>query len=272
MTARALCVGINDYPIPGADLKGCVNDAQAWAGLLVDHFGFGSGDVRLLLDQDATKAAILAGLRDLLAGAQAGDVLVFSNSSHGSYVPDTSGDEDTYDETICPWDIRDNAIVDDDLREILADVPRGVHLTVISDSCHSGTVTRALLADNIPGFRTPDQRRVRFLNPALIRRGPILADPIRVRPRKRLAFPQSGMRHVLLTGCTDREYSYDARIGATFHGAMTYHAIKAIAAARYRLSYAELATRVGRLLVDAGYNQHPQLEGPAPAKRRQVFG
>ena len=31
MTKRALCVGINDYPIRGMDLKGCVNDAKAWA-------------------------------------------------------------------------------------------------------------------------------------------------------------------------------------------------------------------------------------------------
>ena len=37
---RALCVGINDYPVAGADLKGCVNDAKAWAALLIDHFDF----------------------------------------------------------------------------------------------------------------------------------------------------------------------------------------------------------------------------------------
>ena len=35
---RALCVGINDYPVRGADLKGCVNDAKAWARLLGEHF------------------------------------------------------------------------------------------------------------------------------------------------------------------------------------------------------------------------------------------
>ena len=46
---RALCVGINDYPVKGADLKGCVNDAKAWAAVLVDRFGFEPPNVTLLL-------------------------------------------------------------------------------------------------------------------------------------------------------------------------------------------------------------------------------
>jgi len=35
MTKKALCVGINDYPYDGSDLNSCVNDARAWADLLV---------------------------------------------------------------------------------------------------------------------------------------------------------------------------------------------------------------------------------------------
>ena len=35
MAKRALCVGINKYPIPGNDLMGCVNDANGWRDLLV---------------------------------------------------------------------------------------------------------------------------------------------------------------------------------------------------------------------------------------------
>ncbi len=31
MAKRALCVGINKYPIPGNDLMGCVNDANGVA-------------------------------------------------------------------------------------------------------------------------------------------------------------------------------------------------------------------------------------------------
>lgn len=270
MTKRAVCVGINDYPIPGADLKGCVNDARQWAGLLKDHYEFSGGDISLLLDKDAPKAKVIAALKGLLSKARSGDVLVFTNSSHGTYVPDTSGDEEGYDEAMCPWDIKDNLIVDDDLRGLFSDLPRGVHLTVISDSCFSGTLTRAMLSDNIPGMSFPDHRRVRFLNPALLGRG-IITNPIGISPRGKLAFPQASMSHLLLSGCNDHEYSYDAQIGGSFHGAMTYHAIKAITDAGFKLTYAALAKRLQPMLDAAGYWQHPQLEGRSENKRRGLF-
>ena len=31
MGKKALCIGINDYPGTGMDLRGCVNDADDWA-------------------------------------------------------------------------------------------------------------------------------------------------------------------------------------------------------------------------------------------------
>jgi metacaspase-1 len=271
MVKKAFCVGINDYPIEGADLKGCVNDAGQWASLLRDHFDFPSADVRVMTDSEATKANMLSGLKDLLAGAGPGDVLVFTNSSHGSHIPDTSGDEPTYDEVLCPYDVRDNAVSDDELRELFSGLPTGVRLTVISDSCHSGTVTRALIIDNIPGLSMPDDRRVRFLSPALFRGGPVLPDPMGATPRTRMAYPQSSMDHVLLAGCKDSEYSYDAVIGGDYHGAMTYHAIKAIEDAKYEITYTELRDGLGPMLEQAGYQQHPQLEGESHAKHRQLF-
>lgn len=276
MAKRALCVGINDYPIPGNDLMGCVNDANAWRALLVEEFDFPATSVTVVTDAAATRQAMIDGLRALIEGSSAGDVLVFTNSSHGSYIPDTSGDEETYDEVICPYDTRDEVLSDDDLRGILDTLPAGVALTVVSDSCHSGTNTRAPLNDLLPPrYRTEEDLRIRFLNPALIpdlsRRGPILADPRRARPRTRVAFPESGMNHVLLSGCRDDEVSWDAKIEGTYQGAMSYHAIKAIRDAGSSITYSELADRLQRMLDEAGYDQHPQLEGADDAKQRQVF-
>ena len=91
MAKRAFCVGINDYPYDGSDLNGCVNDAQAWARVLQELYDF--KDVAIALDKDATKKRMLDGIKALLTGARAGDVLVFTNSSHGSYKADTDGDE-----------------------------------------------------------------------------------------------------------------------------------------------------------------------------------
>jgi len=273
MANKALCVGINDYPIDGADLQGCVNDANAWADLLVSRFDFSRGSIKMLTDQRAKKKPILDGLKGLIAGAKEGDILVFTNSSHGSYVPDKENDEpDGYDETMCPWDVKDAHITDDELRTILEDIPRGVRFTLISDSCHSGSVTRASLDEIFPGRRErfKDKRRVRFLNPALTTRTRLLPNSVGARPRGRIG-TQSGMRHVLVAGCRDDEYSYDARIGGTFHGAMTYHAIKAIRAARYKITPTQLTRELNRMLPAAGYEQHPQVSGQAASKSRPIF-
>jgi metacaspase-1 len=264
---KALCGGINDYPGDGSDLNGCVNDAKVWAGLLVEHFDFGKGDVRLLLDREATKASMMQSLGELVGGAASGDTLVFTNSSHGTYVADTDGDEGAYDEALCPYDCEENLIVDDELRELFSKVPAGVNLTVVSDSCHSGTVTRAAISENLP-VKTPDDRRVRFLHPALIGRK-ILSNPWKARNKTRAKHPQSKMKEILLSGCTPQEYSYDALIGGRYHGAMTYYAVKAIRDADYDLSWSQLHSRLRHLIEEAEY---PQLEGATPNKKRRIFG
>lgn len=271
MAKKALCVGINDYPYEGSDLNGCVNDAKAWAGLLTAHYDFPSADVKLLLDSQATRANVIAGLKALLAAAKAGDVLVFTNSSHGTYVADTSGDEPKYDEAICPYDCADNLLVDDELRELFsASLPKDVHLTVISDSCFSGTVTRVAVSEFIPGLKTPDDRRVRFLSPAL-RGQPVLENPWKAMPKAKDKYPETRMKEILLSGCSDKEYSYDALIEGTYHGAMTYFALKAITEAKYHITYQQLHARLLFGLDDAGYPQHPQLEGRTNSKKWQIF-
>lgn len=270
MTKKALCVGINDYPYDGSDLNGCVNDAKAWADLLVNHYDFPEENVTLLLDAEATKANIVTGLENLLAGASEGDVLVFTNSSHGTYLADTSGDEEKYDEALCPYDCAENLLIDDELRELFGNLTEGVHLSIISDSCHSGTVTRAKVSDAIPGLRTPDDRRVRFLNPAL-RKGDVLENPWKAKSKKTEKYPEHEMKDVLLSGCTDKQYSYDALIEGAYHGAMTYYALKAIEDANYEITYLQLHERLNFLVDDAGYPQEPQLEGSLENKKRQIF-
>jgi hypothetical protein len=192
-------------------------------------------------------------------------VVVFTNSSHGTYVADTDGDEPMYDEAMCPYDMKKNLIVDDELRARFAKLPSGVHLTVISDSCFSGSVTRL-----VPDF-TPDQRRVRFVPPSAIGRPEIPGVRQVARPRSAEKHPQSKMREVLVTGCRDDQYSYDARIGRQYHGAMTYFATQIIAEAKYELSYAQLWDQLVVRLQQEGYDQEPQVEGKDASKDRLVF-
>ena len=271
MAKKAVCVGINDYPYgSGNDLNGCVNDAKDWADLLTSKFGFASSNVKVLLDAEATKANIMAALKGMVTGAKSGDILVFTNSSHGTYVADTSGDEEKYDEAICPYDCDANLIIDDELRDLFGKLADGVSLTVISDSCFSGTVTRAALSENFPGMKTPDDRRVRFLNPAFMGK-PILKNPWKAKPKGKIKYPESKMKDVLLSGCSDKQYSSDALIDGAYHGAMTYYALKAIQEANYQISYQQLRTRLVYLLHEEQYEQTPQLEGKTANKKKQIF-
>jgi len=261
MNKKALCVAINDYPYEDQDLKGCINDAHGWADLLVNHFDFPRSNINMLLDADATKKNIVMGVKSLIAGATAGDVLVFTNSSHGSYRIDNKEDEE-YDEVICPYDIEDNLLIDDELRQIFAAIPKDVRLTCICDSCHSGTITRI-----IPG---PDERRMRFLKPS-VRGDKEIDDPWRARPRRLKKYPQSKMNDVLIAACTDIEHAFDAKFGAKHHGALTYFALHTIRAANYKITYADLVKRVKSLLKKNRFLQHPQLEGKKVNKKRQIF-
>lgn len=256
---RALCVGINRYPNKDLWLKGCVNDATSWAEMLVDHFGLAASQVTTLLDEQATKAAILDRLDGLIDASKRGDVLVFTNSSHGTYVADTSGDEPTYDEAMCPYDMDRHLIVDDELRQRLARLAPGVRATVISDSCFSGSVTRALPDDEAP--------RARFVNPSELGR-PEIAGVRRFRPH---GVAQRAMGEVLLSGCRDDQFSWDARINGTFRGAMSFYAQEIIREAGYRITNRDLRAKLVPRLAAAHFDQEPQLEGRSGYKRRRVF-
>lgn len=261
MAKKAVCVGINEYPYRNINLRGCVNDAEAWAELLTTHFDFPRTHIKILTNAQATKKKIISAIKHLVAGAKSGDVLVFTNSSHGSYRPDASGDEDKYDEVICPFDVKENVLVDDELRQLFANIPSGVRLTVIADSCFSGTITRLIL---------PEERRIRFLPPAL-RGVRELPDTIRARPNRLEKYPESQMKELLITACRDIEHSYDARFGDAYHGALSYCALEAIRAAGYHITYSQLITRINRMLNAARFPQHPQLEGKADHKQQQIF-
>ena len=45
MARRALLIGINRYQVPGADLRGCVNDVENLNAALIELYGFNKGDV-----------------------------------------------------------------------------------------------------------------------------------------------------------------------------------------------------------------------------------
>lgn len=95
----------------------------------------------VLRTAQATRARFLAALRAAAKSLKKGDFFFLTFSGHGGQVRDASGDEpDRKDET---WCLYDGQLVDDELYVELSRFHAGVRILVLSDSCHSGTVTRA---------------------------------------------------------------------------------------------------------------------------------
>jgi hypothetical protein len=108
----------------------------------------------LLLTRQATRAKALTALRGAAKSLHAGELFFLSYSGHGGQVPDVSGDEDDkQDET---WCLYDGQLIDDELYYELSRFAAGVRILVLSDSCHSGTVTRELppQPDTLPHQRS----------------------------------------------------------------------------------------------------------------------
>jgi len=83
---------------------------------------------------------------------------------------------------------------------------------------------------------------------------------------------ESSMPELLLSGCRDDEFSYDDKFGHRYHGAMTFHALRSLEAANWRIRYEDWVVDVNARLRDDMFEQHPQLEGRSASKRRLVFG
>ena len=139
---RALLVGINYLGTPNR-LNGCINDINNIGTYLYKVRKYNSFIV--LTDytaQKPTRANILSAFAVLLKGAVAGDELWFHYSGHGSLMRDTSGDEESrQDSCICPLDFARSGVITDDLirNNLALLVPKGVRLYIILDACHSGT-------------------------------------------------------------------------------------------------------------------------------------
>jgi metacaspase-1 len=254
MKKKALLVGINRYPDPRHELKGCLNDVLLVGKTLREQYGFtGNGDLRVLTDARATTKAILDGLSWLTDGAAPGDSLVFHYSGHGSQVPDTHGDEisDGLDEILCPYDLDwDHPLTDDELANACTGVPKGALFTVILDCCHSGT-----------GLREPSRPaspvRPRYLpHPAaFVPSGPRIA--------RRFGIAITKANAVLIAACRDNQTSADAFIDGGYHGAHTFYLCRSLRAANWISTYRNLVISTGAALAHAGFDQVPQLEGPA---------
>jgi len=144
---RALVVGIDAYEtLP--KLQGAVNDARDIAQTLNRA---GVSDVTLLLDGKAGRDDILAAWTNLVERARPNDRLLFSFAGHGAQEREwlEGSEADGFDEVFMLSGFGPDApkngerLRDDDIAAMLRRAGDR-QVLVLADSCHSGTLTRAV--------------------------------------------------------------------------------------------------------------------------------
>jgi hypothetical protein len=133
------------------NLDGAVSDAIAMRSLLIAKFGFAPANAVLLRNEQATRDGILTAVRQLVESAQRGDLVVFYYAGHGSQ-QFNSLPSNHFDQTITPadanvgqFDIR-NAELTALFNQAL---DKGAHLTLIFDSCNSGSAVRGIVPSKL---------------------------------------------------------------------------------------------------------------------------
>ncbi len=281
MAKKALLVGIN-YPGTDHALRGCVNDVMMVSEMLTREFGFAAKEKRVLTDESATTENILERLNWLVEGAQPGDFLHFHYSGHGSQMIDskydTDDEPDGLDEILCPIDLnwRDKVITDDQLKAVFDRVPKGVHLSVVLDCCHSGTGLdhaehyrplgiAAKAREFGPG--SPNRSRLLPMPADIENRG--LGLNLKVRKRAIAHDEKSGL---LISGCQSHQTSADAWINNMYCGAATFAFLATLERYNYKVSYKTLVEEMNQFMVAQNFSQRPELNGDSDLYTHAVLG
>ena len=161
-TRRALLVGCGKYeylPITYT-LHGPPNDVALFEQTLTSRLGVAVENIRVLTDDrgeenQPRRDTIMRAMQQLIERTHNGDQVLLLLAGHGSRQPDDDGDErDGWDEVFLPSDVRKwergpvaipGAITDDEINDwLLALEAKGAFVFLIADSCHSGTLSRAV--------------------------------------------------------------------------------------------------------------------------------
>ncbi len=151
---HALLIGIGEYEYAGA-LDGPRHDVGALARALEQDWGF--QDIRTLVDQQATRAAILGAIDDLVQDTPAGDFVFVYFSGHGTSFDDRRSKTalparlDPATGGLYPADLNPRApdafeqliVGRRDLRPRFLALERGRDVFVVFDACFSGSTVRA---------------------------------------------------------------------------------------------------------------------------------
>lgn len=217
----ALHIGLNSvdpkrYEGWSGPLNACEADANDMADLAQSR-GFTSSK---LLTRKATRSAVLKGIADAAKKLKSGDMFFLTYSGHGGRLPDLNDEEpDGKDET---WCLYDGELVDDELYSSWGAFNAGVRILLLSDSCHSGTMSKAVhyaaksRGGPAPVYRAmPDEVALR-----VYQNNKRTYDPILKRRDLGKALASVKASVLLISGCQDNQLSLDGTFNGLFTGTL----------------------------------------------------
>ncbi len=277
------------------NLDGSVNDAEAMADLLTSpKFGFPATNVVLLTDpapphpspgvvilpaDQTTHSGILAAMQKYLVDVpRKGDTVVFYDASHGSLRVNSKGNKLTVfvngqyvhaDTTLVPSDAYKGGfdVRDREMTHIFnAALDKGVHLTVIFDSCHSGGVSRGIG----PVYR---ERELAF-DPRDIDQAPdTLPSGQPVPPPTERAGNPALVFSAAQQDQTAKEMPPSSTTGSEPHGAFTAALLQALQALPADTPASIVYERVKAVLEGSNVpDQEPDLDATAARRQQPLFG
>ncbi|HEY0740326.1 MAG TPA: S8 family serine peptidase [Chryseosolibacter sp.] len=141
-TGFSLHIGVNqtdEKHYPGlSTLAGAVYDAFFWRDF-AKSLGY---QTRLLTDEEAKSETVLETMRAIKNQMRPGDIFLVTYAGHGGYMENDKQqglNREPYNQT---WCLYDRQLIDDEIFECFKLFDKGTRILVVSDSCHSGTVTR----------------------------------------------------------------------------------------------------------------------------------
>ncbi len=196
----ALLIGVNEVDPDAYDgewngrLRFPESDAEA-IGEIASGFS-----QTFLRTEGATIGAVKEKIREAADALEPGDIFFMFYSGHGNIIDDDSGDEltDPHDETLCLYD---GQLLDDELYRLWPRFKEGVRILVMSDSCHSGSITRSGDEDDLPKAMPEDTAKTI-----------VMFDPEYYRILRSELEPESGEVKAtvrLISGCQEHERSWE---------------------------------------------------------------
>lgn len=217
----SLHIGLNSVdPQQYEGWSGPLNACEADANDMMDLAKSQGLTATKLLTKKATRKAVLDEIADAAKNLKSGDFFFLTYSGHGGQTPDLNGDEpDGQDET---WCLYDGQLIDDELYSSWGAFAAGVRIFLLSDSCHSGSVSKAIhyaaktRSGPPPAYRAmPNEVALRVYQSHKDFYDPILKN-------RNLAEALGGVKAsvLLISGCQDNQLSQDGTFNGLFTGTL----------------------------------------------------